>query len=111
MFTTGLKKIAIAIVTMTPEEYYSHVGEKDPYVGAVVGSLAGAATGAKKKRTAKAALIGAGLGGASGATIGHLGGKALRSYQASKVRKMTGNLNLRSTPSRSSYSRPSNEGE
>lgn len=111
MFTTGLKKIAIAIVTMTPEEYYKHVGEKDPYVGAVVGSLTGAAAGAHKKRSAKAALIGAGLGGASGATVGHYGGKGLRAYQASRVRKMTGHLNLRSTPSRSSYSYPSDEGE
>lgn len=111
MFTTGLKKIAIAIVTMTPEEYYSHVGEKDPYIGAVTGSLAGAAAGAYKKRSAKAALIGAGLGGASGATLGHVGGKALRKYQANRVRKMTGHLNLRSTPSRSSYNYSSGEGE
>ncbi len=111
MFTAGLKKIAIAIVTMTPEEYYEHAGSKDPYVGAVAGGLAGAAAGGAKKRSAKAALIGTGLGAASGATLGHLGGKALRKYQAKRVRRLTGDLRLRSTPSRSQYHHSSDGGE
>lgn len=100
MFLTGFNKIAVTLVTMTPEEYYDVVREKDPYVGASVGSLLGAGV-AHKKLNPKHALLGAGVGAVTGGTAAHFGGKLLRKYQANKVRRMAEDLNLRSTPTKS----------
>lgn len=104
MFSNGFQKIAATVVTMSPEEYYEHVGGKDKYVGALVGNVVGAAAGLAKGKSAKAALItglvGTGLGGVGG----HMAGKVLRGYQANKVHRMAGELNLKASPSRHSYS-------
>jgi len=104
MVSTGFKKIATApTVNLTPEEYYATVGGKDPYVGAVIGSAVGGIAGAIKGKSnrSKAAILGALAGEAAGAGTGYIGGKAVRSYQARKVRRLTGDLNIRATPSRS----------
>lgn len=101
MFIKGLNKIAVTLVTLSPEEYYETVGRKDPYVGALSGAAAGAAIGGSKKRTAKAALIGTGVGAATGGSIGYLGGKGVRKYQSKKVRRLTGELHLKTSPGRS----------
>ena len=106
MFINGFRKLAVAVVTMTPEEYFETVGEKDPYMGAVGGATLGALHGLRKGKKgvkSKAGLIGAAVGGAAGATAGHYGGKLLRHYQTHKVRRMAEELKLRSTPNRKSY--------
>lgn len=106
MFSQGFKKTATTVVTMSPEHYYDIVREKDPYQGAVAGAMIGAAAAAKKAPSgskAKAALAGAAAGAASGAAIGHFGGKAIRGYQAKRVRRLAGELSLRATPARSTY--------
>lgn len=103
MFLKGFLKTAATMVTMTPEEYFEVVREKDPFVGATIGALAGAGHGlwkGKKNNKAQAALIRAALGGSAGAVGGHLGGKVLRHYQANKVHRMADELNLRATPHR-----------
>lgn len=103
MFIKGFQKVAVApTVNLTPEDYFAAIGEKDPYVGAVLGAAAGTAAGAIKGKhnRSKAALLGNLAGGATGGAAGYLGGKAVRSYQARKVRRLTGELNLRATPSR-----------
>lgn len=99
-FKIGFNKIAVTLVTLSPEEYYETVGAKDKYVGALGGAISGAAAGGVKKRTAKAALIGSALGGASGASVGYLGGKGVRKYQSNKVRRLTGELHLKTSPGR-----------
>jgi uncharacterized membrane protein YebE (DUF533 family) len=103
MFLTGFSKVATTMVTMSPEEYYDVVREKDPYVGENVGAISGAIAGAtkgSKKKKLKSAVVGAGIGALAGAGAAHLGGKALRSYQAKKVRRMAEDLHLRATPGR-----------
>lgn len=103
MFLKGFAKLATTLVTMTPEEYFEVVREKDPFVGSVLGGVAGGVKGAlkgTKKTRHKAALIGTGVGGAAGAAAGYVGGKALRHYQAKKVRRIADELNLRATPQR-----------
>lgn len=93
--------MATTLVTMTPEEYYDIAHEKDPAVGAVaggaLGGLAGAIRGSKGGRS-RAALIGTALGAASGASTGALAGKALKRYQTKKLRNLTEQLHLRTTP-------------
>lgn len=106
MFSHGFKKIAVTMANITPEEYYELLGEKDPLVGAALGSLAGTAVGLKKgpkKHKGKWGLIGHGVGAAVGGTAGHYGGGLLRRYQAHKVRKMQEDLNLRATPARAHH--------
>jgi len=106
MFIKGFHKLAVAVVTMTPEEYFQTVGEKDPYMGAVGGAALGALHGLRKGKKGgkgKAGLIGAAAGGAAGATAGHYGGKLLRRYQTGKVHRMAEELKLRSTPARKAY--------
>ena len=101
MFLSGFLKTATTLVTMTPEEYYDIVREKDPFVGAVTGSLVGGAVGGiKGKHGAKSILTGAAVGAGTGAVSSHLGGKLLRRHQANKVRRMAEELNLKSTPGR-----------
>lgn len=108
MFLSGFIKTATTLVTMTPEEYYEVVREKDPHIGAnigaVIGGIAGYRHGLKGKKVRikapKAALVGVALGGGTGAVTGHLLGKAIRAYQAKKVRRMADELNLRATPGR-----------
>ena len=111
MFSNGFRKVAIAVVTMSPEEYYHAVGEKDPLVGALGGAAAGTLAGLKKGphgKKDKYGLIGNAAGAAAGGVAGHYGGKLLRKYQTHKVHHLSEDLKLRSTPSRSSYS---NQGE
>jgi hypothetical protein len=101
MFIEGFEKIAVLAATLTPEQYYDLVREKDPYVGALLGAATGAAVGAAKGkpgRRAASALVGAGLGAATGGAVGHAGGKVLRRYQAHRVRRLAGGLGLRATP-------------
>lgn len=100
MFLSGFVKTAATLVTMTPEEYYDVVREKDPFVGATVGALVGGAVGAKKGGNSKSALIGAATGAASGAAAAHAVGRGVRKYQAKKVRRMAEELNLKATPGR-----------
>ena len=103
MFLEAFEKTAVVAATLTPEQYYDVVREKDPYAGALAGALTGAAVGARKGKPGNksgAALLGAGLGAVTGGTAGHLGGKALRHYQAHRVRRLTGDLGLRATPQR-----------
>jgi uncharacterized membrane protein YebE (DUF533 family) len=103
MFLTGFNKIAVTLVTMTPEEYYDVVREKDPFVGATAGGLGGAILGAiksKKGSKHKGALLGSGVGAATGALSTYGAGKALRQYQAGKVRRMAEDLHLKSSPGR-----------
>ena len=104
MFLVGFVKTAATLVTMTPEEYYDVVREKDPFVGATVGAvlggLAGARKGTKKSGKSRSALAGAVAGGALGAVNAHLLGKAVRRHQAKKVRRMAEELNLKATPGR-----------
>jgi hypothetical protein len=106
MFSKGFHKIAATVVTMTPEEHFEHVGQKDKYVGALVGNVVGAAAGLAKGKTGSKAstaltsgLVGTGLGGLTG----YLGGKVLRKYQANRVHRMAGDLNLKATPGRRTY--------
>jgi hypothetical protein len=106
LFSTGLKKIAVTVVTMTPTEFYEHVGAGDKYKGAIGGAGAGAAIGllrGKHGNKSKVGLIGAGLGAASGGVAGHEAGKIIRKYQANKVYRMAGELNLKSTPGRGGH--------
>lgn len=103
MFLKGLTKVAATLVTMTPEEYYGIVREKDPLSGALAGAAAGAATGGAKgakNKKSKAALVGAGVGAAGGALVGHQASKVVKRYQAKKVRRIAEDLRLKSTPSR-----------
>lgn len=102
-FVKKFEKTAVAVVTMTPEEYFKTVGEKDPLVGALAGGAAGAARGLAKHRTAKAGLIGAAAGTVAGGAAGYGVGKAYRKYQTNKVHHLSRDLKLRSTPSRSAY--------
>jgi len=104
MFTKGFYKIAGTLkANISPEEYYDLQAEKDPYVGAVLGSLAGAGVGGAKRRTAKAALMGAGLGGAAGASVGHLTGKVGKAVRLALLKKEVHNLKLKSSPGRGDY--------
>lgn len=100
MFHLGFAKTAATLVTMTPEEYYEHVSDKDKYVGALLGAATGAAAGGYKKRTARGALIGTGVGAAAGGSLGHLAGKGLRSWQAKRIRRLAAEHGLRTTPQR-----------
>ena len=101
MFLSGFTKTAATLVTMSPEEYYEIVRQKDPFVGATLGAvLGGAAGGLRGKRSAKTALIGAGAGAGAGAASGYLVGKGVRKYQAARVRRMADELNLKSSPAR-----------
>jgi uncharacterized membrane protein YebE (DUF533 family) len=106
MFLKGFNKTAVAIVTMTPEQYFETVGEKDKYVGAVSGAAAGSIRGlvkGKKGHRSKAGLIGNAVGGALGGAAGHYGGKVLRNYQTRKVHHIDHDLKLRTTQPRSAY--------
>ena len=103
MFTHGFTKIAYMKSNITPEEYYELKGEKDPYVGAVLGSLAGAAVGGAKAKSAKGVLVGAGLGGAAGASTGYVGGKLNKAVRLSLLKKEVEHLKLKSSPSRGDY--------
>lgn len=103
MFIEGFAKVAVLATTLTPEQYYDLVREKDPYTGALAGAVAGAAAGGikgKHGRKAATALAGAAGGAIAGAAAGHAGGKALRRYQAHRVRRLAGELGLRATPMR-----------
>lgn len=103
MFCDSFKKIAVTLVTLTPEEYYDIVSEKDPYVGAVAGGLTGKTIGAlrgKKGRKGRAAAIGALLGGTAGAATGKAMGQMVRRHQAKKVHRIAEGLHLRATPHR-----------
>ena len=106
MFSQGFQKVAATVVTMSPEEYYEHVGDKDKYIGALAGNIAGAAIGLAKAKPGKKAQTGlaAGLAGtALGGLAGYTGGKVFRGYQSGRVHRMAGELNLRATPMRSRY--------
>ena len=103
MFTRGFTKVAFMKSNITPEEYYDLKGEKDPYVGAVIGALAGAAAGGHKKKTHRGALIGAGLGGAAGASAGYLGGKANKAARLSLLKSEVRHLKLKTSPGRGDY--------
>lgn len=106
MFSIGFRKVAVAVVTMTPEEYFDTVGEKDPLVGTVGGAAAGTLYGlrkGKKGARSKAALIGNLAGGVGGAVVGHYAGKAVRGHQTRKVHRLAHDLKLRSTPNRAAY--------
>ncbi len=101
MFFKGFAKVANrAYAVISPEDYYTLKGEKDPHVGAEVGAVGGALAAAKraKKHKSKAALVGGAAGAAAGAVVGHVGGKILRKYQTHKVRRISSDLNLRATP-------------
>lgn len=101
MFMKAFEKVAVTLVTMSPEEFYDVVGEKDPPTGALLGAIAGGAGGAlkgKKGRRAASALKGAVGGAAAGGATGYAGGKALRHYQANRIRRLSSELHLRSTP-------------
>jgi hypothetical protein len=103
MFVIGFVKQAATIVTMSPEDYYDIVREKDPYMGGLAGAAAGAAAGAikgAKGRRHKNALIGAGVGAGAGVVGGHAVSRAVGHYQARKVRRIADDLKLKSTPSR-----------
>jgi uncharacterized membrane protein YebE (DUF533 family) len=103
MFIHGFSKLAVAVVTLSPEKYYEIVREKDPYVGSLAGGAAGAAAGAirgAKGKRSKSALIGAGVGAASGAAGGHVASKALKHYQTKRVKRLAEELRLRATPAR-----------
>jgi uncharacterized protein YcfJ len=103
MFLKGLTKVAATLVTMSPEEYYDIVREKDPLTGSLTGAAAGAAAGGikgAKNKKAKAALVGAGAGAVGGALAGHQVSKVVKRYQAHKVRRIAEDLRLKSTPSR-----------
>jgi len=103
MFCDSFNKIAVTLVTLTPEEYYDIVREKDPYVGATAGGLAGKALGAlksKKGKRTKGAAIGALAGGGIGAVAGGGIGSLLRQHQAKKVRRIAEGLHLKSSPHR-----------
>jgi outer membrane lipoprotein SlyB len=103
MFIHGFQKLAVAVVTLSPEKYYEIVREKDPYVGALTGAAAGAAAGGAKGakgKKAKAALVGAGIGAATGAATGGLVSKGLKHYQARRVERLARELRLRATPAR-----------
>lgn len=113
MFTRSFQKTSAALVTMSPEEYYEHVGAKDPYMGAVGGALAGAAAGAlkgKKGKRAASALKGAALGGATGVSTGYVAGKAVRGYQARRIRRLLEELRLKSSPGRHQHTAQDKEG-
>lgn len=103
MFIHGFQKLAVAVVTLTPEKYYEIVREKDPYIGALTGAVGGAAAGAlkgSKGKKSKAALIGAGVGAATGAASGGLMSKGLKHYQSRRIENLTRELRLRATPAR-----------
>jgi uncharacterized protein YcfJ len=73
MFSQGFKKVAVTVVTMSPDEYYEHVGAKDKYIGALAGNLAGAAAGlakGQKGQKSKTALMGGLIGTAAGGAGG-----------------------------------------
>lgn len=112
MFKQGFLKIAAGSLksTISPEEYYDLKSEKDPYVGAVLGALAGAGAGGAKKKNYKAALIGAGLGGAAGASAGHLAGKANKAVRLGILKNEARTLRLKASPGRGDYSHDSKEG-
>lgn len=106
MFLKGFIKTAVAVVTMTPEEYFDTVGEKDKYKGAVGGAALGTAHGlykGPKGGKGKAGLIRNVAGAAIGGAGGHFGGKVLRHYQTRKVHHLAHDLKLRSTPARNAY--------
>ena len=110
MFHTGFIKIAASMkANITPEEYYSLKAEKDPYSGAIFGALAGAAGAGIKKKTHKAALVGAGLGGASGASLGYLYGKGKKAVKLALLKKEIESLKLKSSPGRGDYHHSSKE--
>lgn len=101
MFIHGFSKLAVAVVTLSPEKYYELVREKDPYVGSLGGAVTGALIGGKKGahgKKSKAALIGAGVGAATGAVGGHAVGKGLKHYQAKRIKRLAEELHLRATP-------------
>lgn len=103
MFNQGFQKVAVAVVTLTPEKYYELAREKDPYVGSLSGAVAGAGIGAikgAKGHKHKSALVGAGIGAISGAASGGLASKALKRYQARRIERLTRELRLRATPAR-----------
>jgi hypothetical protein len=100
MFSKGFVKVAYTESRMTPRDYYDLKHEKDPYQGAVLGALAGAAVGGAKHKNHKAALIGAGIGGATGLSGGYLTGKASKAIRLSLLNNEIKNLNLKSSPSR-----------
>ncbi len=103
MFCDSFAKIAATLVTLTPEEYYDIVREKDPYVGAVTGGLAGKAVGALKSpkgKRSKGAVIGALVGATTGAGVGAGLGSMVRKHQAKKVRRIAEGLHLKSSPGR-----------
>lgn len=103
MFIASFEKVATTLVTMSPEEFYDVVREKDPATGAVAGGYGGALAGAlrgKKGGKTKAALIGAGLGSVVGGAAAAGGGKLLRHYQAKRVHRLADELNLKATPHR-----------
>lgn len=111
MFHLGFKKIAATLKSnISPEEYYDLKGEKDPYVGALMGALAGSAYGGIKHRTAKAGLIGAGLGASFGAGSGHLAGKANKAVRLHLLKKEIQNLQLKASPGRQDYNYDVKEG-
>jgi hypothetical protein len=103
MFLTAFLKVAALTATVSPEAYFEHVHEKDPYIGAAVGGKAGLLAGAikgKKGGKAKAALIGEILGSIGGAGAGHGVKKVMQKYHAHKLRGYAEDLNLRATPHR-----------
>ena len=104
MFTNGFNKIAATMKSnISPEEYYELKGEKDPWVGATLGAITGAAAGGIKGKSHKSALMGAGLGGAAGASTGYLVGKGNKALRLSLLKKEIKNLKLKSSPSRGDY--------
>ena len=105
MFIHGFSKLAVAVVTLSPEKYYEIVREKDPYMGSLAGTAAGAAAGAAKGakgKKSRSALIGAGVGATAGAIAGHTGSKALKHYQTKRVKRLAEDLRLRASPARQS---------
>lgn len=102
MFTNGFTKIAYTASQISPEKVYDLKSEKNPWKGAVLGSVAGAAAGAAKKKTHKHALLGAGIGGASGASLGYLAGKANKAVRLGLLNSEINEMNLKTTPNRRS---------
>lgn len=110
MFHSGFYKIAGTLKSnISPEEYYDLKGEKDPYLGAILGAVAGAGVGAIKHKSHKAALYGTGLGAAAGASAGHLVGKANKALRMHLLRKEIEHLKLKANPGPSGYSHDSKE--
>lgn len=111
MFTSGFYKVAVTLKSnITPEEYYDLKAEKDPYLGAVVGSVAGAAYGGLKGRTARSALKWAALGGGAGASAGYLTGKTNKAIRLKLLKNEIDSLKLKASPGRHDYHQ-ANHGE